>query len=79
MYVDLCALVATLGLCMRRAGSDLNPNHLLVFIVLCTVKSLAVMSPTFPLAPGASCLRLVSSCADGVQKEDSRYGSESSN
>lgn len=35
---------------VRRAGSDLNPNHLLVFTVPCTMKSFAVMSPTSRLA-----------------------------
>lgn len=35
------------GWCVRRAGSDLNPNLLLVFIAFIAVESFAVMSPTF--------------------------------
>jgi hypothetical protein len=35
------------GGCVRRAGSDLNPNLLLVFTAATAVESFAVMSPTF--------------------------------
>ena len=35
------------GWCVRRAGSDLNPNLLLVFTANIAVESFAIMSPTF--------------------------------
>jgi len=47
---------------VRRADSDLNPNHLLVPTVSCTMRSFAVMSPTSRSAlvawhcPSSGCL-----------------------
>ncbi|KAH8731261.1 hypothetical protein GQ44DRAFT_382730 [Phaeosphaeriaceae sp. PMI808] len=33
LHVDSCTLMYASGMCMRKADSDLNPNHLLVFTV----------------------------------------------
>ena len=58
-------------LCVRRAGSDLNPNHFLVFAALCTAKSFAVVSPTFRLALFAWHLTL-SGCLETMRQREAR-------
>lgn len=50
LYVGSCPLVETSRLCVRRAGSDLNPNHLSVSVSPSEMDSFAVTSPTFRLA-----------------------------
>ena len=42
----------TLGLCVRRAGSDLNPNHLSVFICLVRNEQLRGHVADLPTSPG---------------------------
>jgi len=67
LHVDSCASVATPGLCVRRAGSDLNPNHFLVSLLFYSIDSIAVMSPTFRLAPACwfTFVNCLARCAKG--------------
>jgi hypothetical protein len=54
LYVGSCASVEPLGLCVRRAGSDLNPNLFLVSMVLAPHGKYRDHVADLPISPGCS-------------------------